>query len=633
MHRMLLHSLIVLTPLACTLIGASDSLAANRDVDFLKALQKKGYGEMAVYYLEQLKANKLPPELEDKFDLEMSTSLRLSIPEAYNKEEAEQRTVNSKKFLETYRNAHPGDADAVSTSADAAFDRGLALIRSAKATKDKEQIAKHLADARAALDESRPLYQQAADLLDKKFQELKDALGGGKGKGKAKATTSKSKAEREEALDAYTSLMEARFKVAMVDYYKGQTYVDDKDPERKAALVAAAKSYDTIFQDNRDAMVGLYAHMWEGRTHDDMGDYQTALDIYEEVLANAPPTKESSPLDPVFAQVEYFRFLIVHKTEPKKFQAEAKEWLQTNKQKLQKLDGFQGVQLELAKAVLEDADRASEEQKSKLRRDAQALLKEVAKVNTPHAIDAKRMMQGLKGGGSGEGPVEASNFEEAFAMAKEAASSGEVEAAIKALEQAVEFAPKAKDKKQVNDVKDLLDKMHFRRALALYTEGKYDEAWKIVAPLAKKTDNDVAPSAASLGVSCALSIYQSAEDKDAAMKKLTAISDYTIKTWPDKAEADDARIALGQASLMQQDFAKAIEVFENVNPPRSAIRSPYTWPARLTGDSTTTATRVATSTKTRRPSSTPSVTRPKSCWLRVSNCSASSRVTISGRSN
>ena len=66
-------------------------------------------------------------------------------------------------------------------------------------------------------------------------------------------------------------------------------------------------------------MTGLYAHMWHGKTTEELGDLQTALDIYDEVLANAPEPTERGPstgLEPLFAQVEQFRLLIVAKRKP-----------------------------------------------------------------------------------------------------------------------------------------------------------------------------------------------------------------------------------------------------------------------------------------------------------------------------
>ncbi|MEX0978898.1 MAG: hypothetical protein WDZ48_08615, partial [Pirellulales bacterium] len=66
--------------------------------------------------------------------------------------------------------------------------------------------------------------------------------------------------------------------------------------------------------------------------------------------------------------------------------------------------------------------------------------------------------------------------------------------------------------------------------------------------------------------SAALSVYAASQDKQKALDELAAIAKDTIERWPDKAEADDARIALGQASLVQGKTDEALAVFENVNP-------------------------------------------------------------------
>src|SRR5688572_22617786 len=87
---------------ACTVIAADTSL------EFLKALQKQGYGELAVEHLEQLKASgKLPEELTDTWDLEMSTSLRLSANEAYNRQEEAQRRAKAQEHLNKFLKDHP----------------------------------------------------------------------------------------------------------------------------------------------------------------------------------------------------------------------------------------------------------------------------------------------------------------------------------------------------------------------------------------------------------------------------------------------------------------------------------------------------------------------------------------------
>ena len=95
-----------------------------------------------------------------------------------------------------------------------------------------------------------------------------------------------------------------------------QTYLDEKSPQRKAALTAAAKAFDAIFQAYRESLVGLHAHLWHGRAADELGDDQLALDIYDEVLATAPEGRErETGLEPLFAQVQYHRLLVVRRKE------------------------------------------------------------------------------------------------------------------------------------------------------------------------------------------------------------------------------------------------------------------------------------------------------------------------------
>src|SRR5690349_18966271 len=82
--------------------------AADTSLEFLKALQKQGYGELAVEFLEQLQASgKMPPDLAEIWDLEMSTSLRLSANEAYNRQEEAQRRTKAQEHLDKFLKAHP----------------------------------------------------------------------------------------------------------------------------------------------------------------------------------------------------------------------------------------------------------------------------------------------------------------------------------------------------------------------------------------------------------------------------------------------------------------------------------------------------------------------------------------------
>ena len=61
------------------------------------------------------------------------------------------------------------------------------------------------------------------------------------------------------------------------------------------ALKTAADVFDSLWQayrvnDNGDvSRIGITADMWHGKVMEELGDYLTAGDIYDEVLANAEP--------------------------------------------------------------------------------------------------------------------------------------------------------------------------------------------------------------------------------------------------------------------------------------------------------------------------------------------------------
>ena len=69
-------------------------------------------------------------------------------------------------------------------------------------------------------------------------------------------------------------------------------------------------------------------------------------------------------------------------------------------------------------------------------------------------------------------------------------------------------------------------------------------------------------------MAAALNLYAEAPDdkKPAALEKLTRLAEFTEKNWPDRPEADDARMARGQAKLVVGQVREAIDVFERVNP-------------------------------------------------------------------
>ncbi len=568
--RRLVHGLVLS---AIVLSRVAASCAEEQVIEFLHAAQDQGYGEVAVDYLNRLQSQgTLPKELADTFDLELSRSYRVAVAEAFNAAEAEQRLAKAQTHLDKFLKEHPDHpevARAMESWGDIGLDRGLQRIRLAAATKDKAQKEKHLAAARADFELARPRFVDATTRYLAQFTKLKGALAAdGNKRPKSAATLTKKQRQAEDAVrDSEVAWLDCRFKSAKIDFYLGQTFADEKSPERKAALEAAAKAFDDVFQGYRESLVGLHAHMWHGRVADQLRKDQLALDIYDEVLATSPDGIErETGLEPLFAQVQYHRLLVVERTQgAKELLTQATPWLDRHRT-WKKFDGYQGVALEAAKANLKLASELKGDKKAALTQSSLAALTAIAKVRGEHQQEAILLRREHTKSGS-QDPQSAKTFDEALALADAAAENLDWSAAAVMLARALELGTSPADQKQVPAVQARLEQARYQLAAASYAAGKLDECLALAEQIVRdRPDGPVAPTAASLAIATTLSLYAKAQDKPAALERLTAIANDTIRRWPDKAEADDARIALGQASLVRGDLPAAVAVFDAVNP-------------------------------------------------------------------
>ena len=92
---------LVLTLLLATSVVLAPSLGGAKEdaIRFLNELKDAGHGEAGVAYLENFqKQGKLPRELEETFDLEMSECLQKAAQEAFNPEEAQKLLAKSEEL-------------------------------------------------------------------------------------------------------------------------------------------------------------------------------------------------------------------------------------------------------------------------------------------------------------------------------------------------------------------------------------------------------------------------------------------------------------------------------------------------------------------------------------------------------
>ncbi len=363
---------------AAGLSSAGAASAADDTLNFVHALLDKGYADVAIDYLNDLKkSNALSGDASVTFDFEMSRCLRTAAKQAYSPEIAAEQMKEAKecidRFLKEQPN-HPKAIEAVVWWASFATDEAMKHLEAArepKLAKDKKDA--ELALARAALEDARPRLLQAAE-------KFKNQMGSARGK------------KVREELDA--KWQSTLFQAILCNYYLAQTYADPKDPKRLQVLDKTQREFDDIFQHNRTSDMGLLAHYWQGKTAMEQGDLDLAKDIFDEVLAPfeigtpEPLGREAASL---YTQAKQLRLEITAQESIKTFVTEARTWREQFRKTLQKTEGYQGISLALAKTLLAQADRTVGGEKGKLQAEAEKIIDEMTRVPGSYQAAARAM--------------------------------------------------------------------------------------------------------------------------------------------------------------------------------------------------------------------------------------------------
>jgi tetratricopeptide (TPR) repeat protein len=519
----------------------------------------------------------------------MSQSLHAAASQsAFDPKDFDDQMTAAQKYLDKFLVENPNHPQAVTAMVawgDFLMDRAMQHLSAARGLTDKSQWAAQMKEARTALEAAAPKYKLAIDKYKERLAALPPPGLPAKHETKAQRDAREEHEKLREDLDE--GRINARFQSALVDYRLAQTCDPANkatEPQRIASLKSAADGFDAIFQLNRVNVIGLYAHMWHGKVMEELGDDQTAADIFDEVLASAPDPDPRNPaasavpplMAQLFAQVKYFRLQIMVKKSKHDFFEEALGWLEAYGRvpSFRGSDFYQGISLELAKTQIAAADsgKASARDSAKLRAEGVARLTTVAHIHSQFQPEAILLLRKQKN--TGGGAAEAQNFDEAVTLADTAAQTGAWADALAGYRRALEFSDKVKDAARVQAVRDQLAYARSMVAEDLFRQGKYEECLAAAEQLVKEFQGTpIGPAASALAVHAALALYQVAlqtdatgEKREAALNRLIQIANFTTNTWPNKPEADDARMALGQASLVIGKADEALEIFQKVNP-------------------------------------------------------------------
>jgi tetratricopeptide (TPR) repeat protein len=548
-------------------------------------LQKAGYSDVAIDYLDRIKADpNAPKEILDLWDLEMSRSKKDAAKQAYNNEQAKQWTEESKALLERFIKANPTRPEAIQEAAAWSLEQAekaqTDVLLAAYATSTVEK-AKLLAEARKLFEEIRPRFVDALKASIKLLTPLR-----------------RNATPREIRQHTYFEVMvgENRSTVAMVDFYLAQTLEDSS--QRTAALTKSTKDFDAIYQAYREAyddpgkaFLACRAHFFHARILQELGQYNESRAVFEEVLAfdrtdveepDSKPTGRGAKaaktgLEGFFADVEHYYLQVLYQLNKKDYSEEVKKWRVSHKANSETCAGFQALTFEYAKHWLDFAQQSKDPAYQKTATaEALRLLGEMAKIPSPWQEPAIKLRRQLNPNGTPE-----EGFEDAVIDGDAAVGNQNWKEAAECYEKALAAAGPKTDKARLAAVENTLVACYHNLGAQLYRQGKIEEAMAMAKKAGKVPDflqTKAAPGVTVFLLNVQYYQYLGAVEKTEAektargemLKKLSTTAQFILNHWAAKEEGDAARIvlmrlALGQANIAEESAAEAASAAEKAS--------------------------------------------------------------------
>jgi TolA-binding protein len=347
--------------------------------------------------------------------------------------------------------------------------------------------------------------------------------------------------------------LNAELQTALIDYEDAQSW-PAKSPERTKLLTRAMETLRKLHEVNRGQVAGQNARLWQAKCLQELGNLPEASGIYGELVDQADPA-----LRELRCRAMYFRIIVYRDRGDFALAAdECRRWLDAYPDQSRTEDGI-GVQLELARNIILQLPKAAPNERAAGERVARERLGSVIRVYSRHQAEARKLLAQLRKNAP-DIPPEKLDYTAALAAGQEAMELKDYTRAGKCFEAAANKAAKAKE--NGNYVK-----ARYFEAVCLFRAESYYDAYVLGSHLARRYPSDtLAPNAAEIALAAMTYAYNAYKSVDPVsdLTRLIEMAQYTAKTWPQSAQADTARVTLGEVYRGQGKYDEAASILKSV---------------------------------------------------------------------
>jgi cellulose synthase operon protein C len=519
--------------------------------DFVQGLRERGFYDVAMQYLDQLRLDpETPADLKKTIEYEEGRTLIQEATHANDPDVKKSKLEQAKLKIEAFVKANPDlpqTSEALVELAHLLFERGNSesdYALEARSANDKEA---KLAGARGYYDSARSAYTKVFDQLGAKLAKF------------SKLPDDPRKIEREALRN---TVMRVELQKTIVDYYEAQTY-PQPSKQRSELLDKALVDFEATYKKYRLQMAGLTARMWQGKCFEEQGKLGEASGIFKELIDHPGADPNLRMLQ---KQVEYFQIIVEGKRKGYALAAdECYNWLRKNPKDRRTYEAL-GVQFELAKNLIAQLPELDPANREKAIKQATDYLTDVVRVVSPFKPEAIVLLQKYRPNAALKAAdVSKLNYDDAVAQAGQAISTLAYDNAITLLQHAIRKVGPTQNPAKANSARYML-------AYCELMTKRYYEAAVVAEHVARRYPRDEwAAKSADLGMQAIVDAYNNFThgNRTSDLDRLFELARYTAETWPETEQGDSGRMTVGLVSLGRGHYPEAITAFESVRPSSS----------------------------------------------------------------